>query len=480
MPRFDVRTRLTLWHIGILSAVLLGFSLVIYFWHGRDLSRRMDADLLFVSSASVVTLQHEAEEAAAVGKTITEMEPDFLSEHLIQFRPAILVADGRGTILVDKPVSGNPRATLPRGVLEKKGKSEQSLQMFDGFQVVCRRIDVGPSNQTFFLFVGDPVASIQAEMAFLRRSLLISCPVAVLLVGLLGWFLVGKTLGPVQSMAEQARSISEESLGRRLTVENPHDELGFLALTFNELLGRVQAAFERQRQFMVDASHELRTPLTVIRTTTEVTLSAAARPETEYREALQITDEQVRRLSRIVEDMFLLTRGDAGQSVARREALYLDETVAEAVRAIRVLAEEKEIAVTLEPMPEMPFQGDEALLRQLFLNLLDNAVKFSPPGGEVRIQGKIEAESYVFSVTDTGPGIPEAIAPYVFDRFVRGDAARTNQCSLFGGGAGLGLSIAKRIAELHHGAVTLQKSDLSGSVFSVQFKITPPLGSASA
>jgi heavy metal sensor kinase len=473
MARFDVRTRLTLWHIGTLAAVLLAFSLVIHFWHGRDLARRMDGDLLFVSAASVVTLQHEAEEAAALGKTIIEMEPDFLSEHLIQFRPAILVADGQGTILVDKPVSGNPRATIPRGVPVAARTTDQNPHTIDDFRVVCRRIDVGPPNQTFFLAVGDPVASIQAEMAFLRRSLLISCPVAVAFIGLLGWFLVGKTLAPVKLMAEQARAIGEESLGQRLAVENPHDELGYLAQTFNQMLGRVQAAFERQRQFMVDASHELRTPLTVIRTTTEVTLSDDARHETEYREALRITDEQVRRLSRIVEDMFLLTRGDAGQRVARFEALYLDETVAEAVRAIRVLAEEKEIAVTFEPMPEMPFQGDESLLRQLFLNLLDNAVKFSPSGGEVRVQGRIEAQSLVFTVTDNGPGIPEIITPYIFDRFVRGDSARTNQRSLVGGGAGLGLSIARRIAELHNGKLKLVETGPEGSAFSVHLPSIP-------
>lgn len=469
MARFDLRTRLTLWHIGMLSAVLLAFSLVIYFWFGRDLSRRQDAELLFVAGASIATLQHEAEEAATLGKTVSEMEPDFLSEHLVQFRPAILVANGQGVILVNKPVTGNPAATIPRVLVEKRGATEPDIQTVDGFRVVFKRIGVGGHNQTFYLVVGDPVGSIQAEMAFLRKTLLVSCPVAVLLVGALGWFLVGKTLVPVRTMAGQAREIGEENLGRRLAVENPHDELGYLAQTFNQMLGRVQAAFDRQRQFMVDASHELRTPLTVIRTTTEVTLSAPVRRETEYREALRITEEQVRRLARIVEDMFLLTRGDAGQSVARAEALYLEETVAEAVRAIRVLAEEKSIAVILEPLPEMPFHGDETLLRQLFLNLLDNAVKFSGPGGEIRLQGRIESTTYVFTVRDCGPGIPDAIKPHIFERFVRGDAARSNQCSPVGGGAGLGLSIAKRIVELHNGKLSLDETGPSGSLFSVHF-----------
>lgn len=467
MFRNDVRTRLTLWHIGGLSLVLIGFSLVIHLRHERDLARRMDADLKFVASSSVITLQHEGEEAAAAGKSLSEMDPDFLSEHLAQLRPAALVLDDAGKILVDKAVSGVDARKLPRRLTDLPRVETGTIQTVDGFRVVTARIPLGTPQKDYFLLVGEPTATIQSEMALLRRTLLISCPIAVLVVGALGWFLVGKTLEPVQRMSEQARSMGDGNLGRRLVVENPGDELGFLAQTFNDLLGRVQAAFERQRQFMVDASHELRTPLSVIRTTTEVTLSADSRMEAEYREALNITDEQVRRLTRIVEDMFLLARDDAAQAVVRADSLYLDETVEEAVRAIRVLAAGFEVRVELESMPEMPFRGDAALLRQLFLNLLDNAVKHTPADGVVRVCGGIDAGRYIIQVTDTGPGIPDALKPFIFDRFFRGDSARPNQCSLVGAGAGLGLSIARRISELHHGTLELTDSNPTGSCFTV-------------
>ena len=196
-------------------------------------------------------------------------------------------------------------------------------------------------------------------------------------------------------MSEQARRISAENLEERLPVANARDELGRLAVVFNELLARVNAAFAQQRQFMADASHELRTPVSVAQTAAGVTLEQPQRAEAEYRDALQVINDQTRRLSRIVEDMFTLARADAGRLPLRLSRFYLDELLAETARAATVLAAPQGINVDLPLIAETPFEGDEDLLRQMLLNLLDNAIKHTPAGGTVRLSLAQQAADYL-------------------------------------------------------------------------------------
>jgi signal transduction histidine kinase len=282
-------------------------------------------------------------------------------------------------------------------------------------------------------------------------------------------------------MSERARRIGAENLGERLPVVNPRDELGQLAATFNELLSRLddaftrqQEAFEQQRQFMADASHELRTPLSVIRAASEVTLEEPDCEASEYREAMATVGEHARRLTRIVEDLFTLARADAGQREIERKSFYLDELVIETARAASVLALRKGVEMECAPAPEAPFNGDEGLLRQMILNLLDNAIKHTPAGGRIRLSlGRRDSE-YAITVEDSGAGVPAEARPHIFRRFYRADKARSRAVAADGGGAGLGLSIARWIAEAHDGRLELARSDESGSAFIASF----PLSSA--
>ena len=210
-------------------------------------------------------------------------------------------------------------------------------------------------------------------------------PLSLVVAGIGGWFLTGRSLSPVVVMADRARKIGVESLNARLPVANPCDELGLLAETFNELLARLETSVEQQRQFMADASHELRTPVTIARTAARVALQQPTRTETEYRETLEIVEQERIRLSRIVDDMFTLTRADAGNHPMRTTPMYLDEVVDDVVRAARVVAAARDVAITVDCAPSASFTGDEELIRRLIINVLDNAIRYSSAGGAARV-----------------------------------------------------------------------------------------------
>jgi heavy metal sensor kinase len=307
-----------------------------------------------------------------------------------------------------------------------------------------------------------------------RDLLYIAVPVALLFSGLGGWFLARRSLAPAVEMAERARRIGAENLEQRLPVANPRDEIGRLAATFNELLGRLDESFSYQRRFMADASHELRTPLSVIRTATGVTLEREGRAEGEYQDALKIIDEQARRLTHIVEDMFTLARADVGQPGLNMCDFYLDELVTEVARAAEVLASRRGVRIEVAHAPETLFHGDEGLLRQMLLNLVDNAVKHTPPGGSVRIALALADHRCAITVADTGTGIPAAAQQHIFERFFRADKARSRVEAVGSesSGAGLGLSISQRIAEAHGGRVELRHSDVTGSTFVATLPLT--------
>jgi len=305
-------------------------------------------------------------------------------------------------------------------------------------------------------------------------------PITIALASAGGYFLARKNLAPVADMTRRADRISESTLHDRLAVQNPADELGRLAATLNRLLDRLDLAFERQRRFIADASHELRTPLAILQGESEVALASPSRTPEEYRESLSALQHEARRLARIVEDMFTLSRADAGQYPVNSRPLYLDEVVADCAHSVRTLAAAKSIALEVESGGELLFSGDESLLSRMLLNLLDNAIKYTPGGGKVAVAVRATVAGAQITVTDSGPGIPREFQSRIFERFFRVDQARTRAHSPPGGsagGAGLGLSIAKWIAEAHGGALHLTRSDPGGTVFSVMLpaeSVIPP------
>ncbi|MEO6724227.1 MAG: ATP-binding protein [Blastocatellia bacterium] len=473
-----MRIRLTLWHTGVLALMLIAFSAGVYLLHARQLAARLDEGLQasLEGAAKSLTLEH------AEGESSLQSAQSVVTELYLPHQ-AMMIFDASGHLLAEKPLPGNLQVSLPPLSLPAKNEvrfdsiSSGSAKPYGEagragwLRVATQRVCLSSNSQCQIIVVAEPNNALAAELALLRNIFLLAIPAVLLLAGLGGWFLARKTLAPVVNMAESARRISAEHLDERLPVANPRDELGRLTATFNEMLARLESSFTQQRQFMADASHELRTPLSVLWTAAAITLEQPRREEGEYREALTIIDEQVKRLSRIVEEMFTLARADAGGRELRPCDFYLDELIAETARAAGVLASRKQISVEWAPAPETMYRGDEALLKQMLLNLLDNAIKHTAAGGRVLLRLEQAGPNYWVTVADTGTGIPAEAQPHIFERFYRADKARSREAngnaSGHGGGAGLGLSIASWIAEAHGGSLTLQDSGPTGSTFRI-------------
>ncbi len=464
----SVRTRLTLWYVGVLALVLLTFSIGVHILLAHNLQQRLDTEL----HNTIVTLTEMIERERAEGETSSEAAKSVLEEVYAPLQ-TIFIYDSQGQLAANKPAVTGAALTLslPLAANISDNVSFATLPIKQNdkaeMRVARQAIHLKADSSPYFIIVAQPLESLTAELILVRKIFYLVVPLALLLAGAGGWLLARKSLAPVVEMSAQARQLSAENLNERLPVANPRDELGQLAATFNDLLGRLNSSFERQRQFMTDASHELRTPLYVARTAAEVTLEQPARNEAEYRDALAMIAAQTQRLTRIVEDMFTLARADAGQRELLITDFYLDELMTETSRAVSVLAQNKGINFSWEIMPNIQQRGDEELLRQMLLNLLDNAIKYTPAGGSIHLSLASTNSGDEIVVTDTGIGIPAAAQPHIFDRFYRVDKARTRTEEGNGSGTGLGLAIARWIAEAHQGSLVLRRSDESGSVFVV-------------
>jgi heavy metal sensor kinase len=473
----SVRVRLTLWHVGVLALLLAAFSLGLYVLLRENFYERADGILKSVCSATVSILGKELSESG-----LDELAARTAVKTLNFPEHTLAIFDGQGNLLAEKPVGSGARVVPPAEESLRDGAIHLSTVRVAGeelHRVAAIRVVLEPVGRTYTVVTSRSLTPLLGELDADRMVLSLAVPLALLLAAVGGWFLARKSLEPVMTMSAQALRIGAENLDQRLTVSNPHDELGKLASAFNDLLSRLSSAFAMHRQFMADASHELRTPVSVLRATGSVMLEQPHRAEDEYRGALAIVDEQSRRLARIVEDMFSLARADAGHLALQKHSFFLDDVLMEAARAGRILGASKNINVALsqQHLAECPCMGDEDLVRQMISNLLHNAVKYTPPGGAVNVELKRRDGTYAISVTDTGPGIPPDAQAHVFERFFRAEKniSRASDPNL-GGGAGLGLAIARSIAEAHGGTLRLERSDDRGSTFEAILPIYSPAG----
>jgi heavy metal sensor kinase len=319
--------------------------------------------------------------------------------------------------------------------------------------------------------VGDSLADIEDTLRGLRLIILIFSPLALLIISFGGWFLAGKALSPVVRITRAANRINAENLSTRLPIEEPRDELAELAATFNSMLSRLEGSFRKVKQFSGDASHELRTPLAILRGETEVTLRWA-RSSDEYRRTLESNLEEIDRMGRIIDDLLTLAKSDAREMPLEIKEISLSDLLQDLYLAGKTLGESKniEILLHLDVAEEIRIQGDELRLRQIFLNLISNGIKYTPAGGRVEIFLAVEPGHAVVTISDTGIGIPREHLPHIFDRFYRIDKARNRA----DGGTGLGLAITKSIVEAHAGWIQVTSDPGKGSSFTVYLPLCGP------
>ena len=472
----SLRGRLTLWYTLVLGFPLVAFAGASFLVLDRALLHRADAFLDETLGAFTTELTSEQQEEPTAPRAIAASLSD------VQFRDVRLaVFDTAGSLIASGTVDTSARYVLRHPVNLDEVGEELRARVTDGraaFTVGMGergyRVAAQPTmifGKRYVVAAAYPLHGNSETMERVGGAYSIAIPVLLLIAAFGGYFLAARSLSPVAAMSARAAEISSTNLNERLPVGSRRDELSSLAEVVNSLLERLEQAFAQQRRFMADASHELRTPVAILRTEADVTLSRPNRTEAEYRDSVAVMRDSARRLGRIVDDLFLLARADAGHVPLRRAPLYLEEVVDGAARAVRAMAYERSVAIEVAPLEDSPFVGDADLLGRLLLNLLDNAIKYSPNGGNVTLSLKRIGREYRISVTDTGTGIPTEVQSQIFDRFFRVDKARAREEADQTSGAGLGLAIARWIAEAHRGRLELVRSDTRGSEFLVSLPI---------
>lgn len=455
---------MTLWYAAVLALSLIAFAFVVYFAAAAIFYERQDESLRSTAQTVASAYAEEFEE-----KHSTAIAGEVVLAELVFPNRYVQVTDQTG-----RPLAASTRnsfgavAPIPPAALSQARERGISLLSVNGLRVAV--VPLASDRDLGFATVAEPLSVIEEGLRRLRRDFFAGVPVVLLLASLGGYFLARKSLLPMTAMNQQTQRISAESLSSRLDVTNPRDELGRLATTINDLLTRLESSFKEQQRFIADASHELRTPLAVLRGETEVALEKS-RPAEEYRESLALIKDEAERLSRIVEDLFMLARQPIDAPAALlKKPLSLNDIVRNCARAAQVLAVRQGVRLKTEnDEAAIVFSGDEELLKRMILNLLDNAVKYTPDGGEISIELARQNGHAQIVVRDTGIGIPQAEQPHVFDRFYRTDKARSRAL----GGAGLGLSIVRWIVDAHKGKIELQSTPGKGSAFIVQLPLEP-------
>ena len=465
-----IRVRLTAWYVVLLALILavLGAFLVVRL--RADLIRSVDQSLDIRAAQIALGLENggqgTSQNGAGNGAGCEGEFQDVSDASLVGLPQGESGAQLLGTGGVVREASGDPVAEHP--LLTSSATAHvfagHPLRMsltsggdHEPFRILAVRLS--SSSCMAVLVVATSLDDVRDSVNELLLLLLIAGPVALLAAGVGGWWLARRALRPVSLMTREAEELSVSRLDERIEVPRTSDELQRLASTLNDLLDRLQGLLLDKRRFVADASHELRTPLAAMRAELDVSLRS---PDLDprSREVLESTDEEVVRMHRIVENLLTLARIDEGELPLLREPVDLREAATNVLASLSSLIEAKHLRVDLQGEP-IVVDGDRARLEQILVNLVGNAVTFSPPGGVVTVSLSRDGASAVCTVTDTGPGIDAALLPHVFDRFVRGDPARTGD-----GGSGLGLAICREIVGAHGGRIWVDSRPGHGASFS--------------
>ncbi|MEE8574903.1 MAG: ATP-binding protein, partial [Thermodesulfobacteriota bacterium] len=451
--KFSIRTRLTLWYASLLAVSLIVFGMILYYSLFKVFTDNIDEQIDSVAGMMV---------HAVIGPSGRMMVPrnfDFILERFFGIKTSGKFIQ----ILSKEGVVKGKSSSLEGFILHLsershqralKGKSTYAIVDTLGrypVRVVTKPVFLKERGLVAMIQVGSSLEGMERIYYYIIYVFVIGTFAAVIVASIGGWIIAGKALKPVDKITIMARRIGAESLHERLSIKGPPDEIGRLAATFNEMIGRLEDSFEQIKQFTGDASHELRTPLTVIKGEIEVALRGESKAS-ELKEVLVSALEEIDRMSYIVSNLLDLAKADKEAFTGESEPVLFDRVVSERFELLGRVAADKGVKMELKAGEPLTVIGDKLRLTQLLFNLIDNAIKYTSPGGIVIVSLRGDEGMARLTIIDTGMGISTKDLPHIFDRFYRVDKARTHD----EGGAGLGLSICKEIVDSHGGSIDVK------------------------
>ncbi len=459
----SIKFRLTLWYVGSLTLIVVFFSIGLYFSLKGGFEKNIQVALEAVAQEAKRDIMEERSNVD--DRTIEKDEFPIKSVYVQVMK---ISSAGTVKIVAKSGTIKNMILPLTAADIKKAGSKKSFFKTLDNESLYPHPL------KTIFLpvFVNPRKRYIVLAAASLEKSedalddvldtLFTLDPILIILAFAGGWLLINKTLSPVKKMVLSVQEITAEDLSRRIEYVGGKDEIGELAKTFNNMIARLEKSFERIKRFSADVSHELKTPITAMRGTAEVVLRKA-RKKSEYEDAFRSVLEEAEKMQTITDNMLFLSKTDGRKIEKNFREISLDDILLEVFEEMQPAAEKKNVRLILKELSPVSVKGNESFIKRLFANLINNAVKYTGKGGKAEISLEKKNGFAKFSVKDTGVGIPEKEIPYIFDRFYRVDKARDRA----GGGSGLGLSIAKRITEIHGGRIEVKSKPGKGSAFTV-------------
>lgn len=462
----SIRTRLTLWYVGLLAVLLIVFGVALYTtvyitsYQEVDRSLKQRAGDIQASLATVITLQDDIGSIIQRG-TLVLPNADVFSNGDIYVQLRTL--DGRSFSRSEN--LGNQYLVIPP---EQHSAARNGSAVFSDFTVNRTRLRayVAPiilksGGVIGYVELAQSLRQVDNTLRDLATLIIVSIAAGLVVAAVGGWLIAGNILDPINRVTVTAQKIARaRDLGRRIEVPATVDEVGRLAMTFNEMLARIEDLFRAQQRFVADVSHELRSPLTAVRGNLDLLKRGAADDVQERAAMIDAMDSETARMSRLVSDLLLLARQDAGVPIAR-QPIEMDTLLLEVYRQSQLTA--KSVHLVLGAEDQAIIVGDRDRLKQVLLNLVDNAVKYTPQGGKVTLSLAKDETWVKITVQDTGIGIASENIPNLFDRFYRVDKSRSRDA----GGTGLGLAIAKSVVDAHNGKITVESQVGKGSSFTV-------------
>jgi heavy metal sensor kinase len=463
----SIRIKLALWYGILFTGILVLLAGIHHATLKQMLYNQKDYSLKVVASILDASIPRKGLSTATLQKIVGRMVKDYPD---IELKGIIIeVYDRSRSLIYSSSLSEGERLPLTekvrRSELHKEGHLVTAPMQDDTASIRILTKPVYDQNDLLYIIqVGSSMRDIETTLDNFSLLNFLFIPTAALLVAMGGWLLTQQAFKPLGAVIKTAHRISSGDLSHRIESSQASEEIRELASAFNQMIARLESSFQQIRDFSDNVSHELRIPLSILKGQTELSLRRL-RSEEEYRKVLESNLEEIQRMEKIVERLLFLSRADRGEIQLNYTAINLNALINQVCSQFQVLAREKNIQLRSDGNGSIPLMGDEILIRELLLNLVQNAMTYTPAGGEVLLSLEKDEGQIKISVSDTGCGISENEIPHIFDRFYQVDKSRSSQ------GSGLGLSICKWIAQAHQGKITVDSTVGRGSRFTVHLPL---------